>query len=696
MPPSTSALPTASDRGGGGKGGVGWARPDALRKSLLTGQAFNSGQQAARRASTQSKTLHHAELLPSVHAAASLAGAFTKERSVRVANCHECPTPASVLHVVNDALDEQIASLEETIADEEGMQQKEASSYATAHLQQWLLQAQERAIRAEQAVAAVRAELEFSHAETQAAKLGEERAQAALRSTAAETESLRSTCKALAASPRRNEPWPAVLPPSAAADAVHASPEPAESCAHEGPATEALDQSQPASPPQEPPLQPPLQPPLPPPLQPQLDETVETSVGEPPAADETAEAHGVRLRLRELHTSLALSAAICGETEAGFDPSLDGGDGELDGAPAPLIAELRTHLMALATKGGGGAGLRNSERSWHARAARGWNSHTALHAAALAPAVVGHLRESHCELEAGRNACADLEAALQASRWQLACVQAARASERWKRRCWAGWAASARAEVRRRLVERYDSAQREALEAYVSERQLRMNAEGELNAMRNGAIGSIDTIQGVDPPVAVVHTRRPVGMPAWRTSPRAASTDEAVGAPVGDETAGAAAAAETSAADAEAGETLSGEMRARCEQVFSRLDQNRDGRLSRIEIIQACRQDATVAHLLRVPLSVCHEEGSRDVIEGIFQATDGDESSITLDEFHRFWVCEVMPRLGAPAAPDATPQQRMRRLSREVLLTKADEQGEGPTPLRFRRLSNDETDGRRS
>ena len=79
------------------------------------------------------------------------------------------------------------------------------------------------------------------------------------------------------------------------------------------------------------------------------------------------------------------------------------------------------------------------------------------------------------------------------------------------------------------------------------------------------------------------------------------------------------------------------------------LDKNGDGVLSRIEIIQACRRDERVAALLRIPQHVRQEDGSRDVFEAIFQTMDADDSkAIALDEFQRFWVSEVMPRITTP------------------------------------------------
>ena len=98
----------------------------------------------------------------------------------------------------------------------------------------------------------------------------------------------------------------------------------------------------------------------------------------------------------------------------------------------------------------------------------------------------------------------------------------------------------------------------------------------------------------------------------------------------------------------------------RCEQVFELLDKNSDGKLSRIEIIQACRKDERVATLLRIPKQIRQEDGSRNAFETMFQSMDGDDSkAVSLDEFQRFWVTDVIPRLGTPTttAPRTAAKQ---------------------------------------
>ena len=92
-----------------------------------------------------------------------------------------------------------------------------------------------------------------------------------------------------------------------------------------------------------------------------------------------------------------------------------------------------------------------------------------------------------------------------------------------------------------------------------------------------------------------------------------------------------------------------------CEEAFKLIDKNGDGVLSRIEVIQACRTDARVAKLLRLPQRIHQEDGSRDRFEEIFQMMDEDDSKeVDLQEFQKFWVTHVLPHLWVEvtATPD--------------------------------------------
>jgi len=67
---------------------------------------------------------------------------------------------------------------------------------------------------------------------------------------------------------------------------------------------------------------------------------------------------------------------------------------------------------------------------------------------------------------------------------------------------------------------------------------------------------------------------------------------------------------------------------------FHAIDKNGDGEISRIEVLQACRQEDGIRTLLGMPERVRQEDGSRDAFEAIFQAIDTDGSkTISMDEF---------------------------------------------------------------
>ena len=72
---------------------------------------------------------------------------------------------------------------------------------------------------------------------------------------------------------------------------------------------------------------------------------------------------------------------------------------------------------------------------------------------------------------------------------------------------------------------------------------------------------------------------------------------------------------------------------------FEVIDRNRDGVLSRIEVIKACRSNAYVRSLLGLPSVIRQEDGSRDRFEAVFQAIDVDDSkAIDPTEFSRLFM----------------------------------------------------------
>ena len=70
---------------------------------------------------------------------------------------------------------------------------------------------------------------------------------------------------------------------------------------------------------------------------------------------------------------------------------------------------------------------------------------------------------------------------------------------------------------------------------------------------------------------------------------------------------------------------------------FHLMDKDGNGKLSRAEVIQALRKDATVRKVLGLPAVIRQEDGTRDRFEEVFQAMDTDGSkAVPFDEFARF------------------------------------------------------------
>lgn len=72
--------------------------------------------------------------------------------------------------------------------------------------------------------------------------------------------------------------------------------------------------------------------------------------------------------------------------------------------------------------------------------------------------------------------------------------------------------------------------------------------------------------------------------------------------------------------------TSSATINLRCAEAFELIDRNSDKTLSRIEVIQACRNDPRVRELLQLPERIRQEDGSRDAFEDVFQKMDVDDS----------------------------------------------------------------------
>ncbi|KAL1511747.1 hypothetical protein AB1Y20_005035 [Prymnesium parvum] len=94
-------------------------------------------------------------------------------------------------------------------------------------------------------------------------------------------------------------------------------------------------------------------------------------------------------------------------------------------------------------------------------------------------------------------------------------------------------------------------------------------------------------------------------------------------------------------------------LKLRMHEAFQLIDKNGDGTLTRIEVIQACRHDARVRELLRLPETIRQEDGSRDEFELVFQRMDADDSKgVDFKEFATFWKREIIPFLQSLASDD--------------------------------------------
>lgn len=97
----------------------------------------------------------------------------------------------------------------------------------------------------------------------------------------------------------------------------------------------------------------------------------------------------------------------------------------------------------------------------------------------------------------------------------------------------------------------------------------------------------------------------------------------------------------------------SSQFRHRLSYIFRRLDRNGDGLVNRRDLVKTLRQAPEVASFFLLPEVIRQEDGSRDLMEGVFQKVDRDNSKdITWAEFQNHFGPEV----------DQAP--RKRRMSR--------------------------------
>lgn len=118
----------------------------------------------------------------------------------------------------------------------------------------------------------------------------------------------------------------------------------------------------------------------------------------------------------------------------------------------------------------------------------------------------------------------------------------------------------------------------------------------------------------------------------------------------------------------------------RLREIFERCDANKDGSLNKRELIKILRVDQEVAEFFELPQQIKQEDGSRDMMERIFQEMDSNsDREVSWDEFRAFFArrpnimmtpspkmthasprAEVPPMPGSPGMPVCTtPRSRV-------------------------------------
>ena len=180
-----------------------------LRAALLKGDVWQQPDRTPSSHPPAAKLPPTEALLPAMSAAAQVASAWVEMQDERAACCpdwHERSalstphTPAgqrldAVLHVVEDAVDAQIAKIENEVS-----RGKDAgASYSVAHLLAWLRQAQERSAMADRRARAAEVKAKRNADALAAQQRETEQATARIQSFELEIESLKSTAASLLA-----------------------------------------------------------------------------------------------------------------------------------------------------------------------------------------------------------------------------------------------------------------------------------------------------------------------------------------------------------------------------------------------------------------------------------------------------------------------------------------------------------------
>lgn len=94
----------------------------------------------------------------------------------------------------------------------------------------------------------------------------------------------------------------------------------------------------------------------------------------------------------------------------------------------------------------------------------------------------------------------------------------------------------------------------------------------------------------------------------------------------------------TTPAAKEAENRLSPEQRKQLMVIFARMDKNKDGDITRIEMIKAVRENEDIATFFNIPQKITQEASSRTRLEKFFQKLAGaDGKQITEEDFVTFY-----------------------------------------------------------
>lgn len=90
-------------------------------------------------------------------------------------------------------------------------------------------------------------------------------------------------------------------------------------------------------------------------------------------------------------------------------------------------------------------------------------------------------------------------------------------------------------------------------------------------------------------------------------------------------------------------------------EIFSAVDKSGDGQVSKIELIKALRRSPGVPEFFGLPQYIRQEDGSRDLMEELFQEMDvDDDRNVSWDEFYDFYT-QCKDNISEDDEDDAAP-----------------------------------------